>query len=49
LPTRQTPSYQKLSIKAKQLHALGMSYHEIAKRLNMSEATIVRACKYKEK
>jgi len=47
LPIRQIPLYQKISLKAKQLHALGISYNEIAKRLNTSEATIVRACKCK--
>lgn len=36
------PLYQKLSLKVKQLHALGMSYRKIAKRLNTSEATIDR-------
>ena len=49
LPTRQIPLYQKLSIKVKQLHTLGMSYHQIAKSLNTSESTIVRACKFKNK
>lgn len=47
LPSRQIPLYQKISLKAKQLYSLGMSYHQIAKSLNTSESTIVRACKYK--
>ena len=47
LPTRPIPLYQKLSLKAKQLYTLGMSYKKIAESLNTSEATIVRACKYK--
>ena len=46
LPARQIPLYQKISLKAKQLYTLGMSYKQIAKRLNTGEATIVRACKY---
>jgi len=35
LPARQIPLYQKISLKAKQLHNLGMSYQEIAKSLNV--------------
>ena len=46
LPTRQIPLYQKISTKAKQLHTLGMSHNKIARELNTSETTIVRACKY---
>ena len=49
LPARQIPLYQKLFIKAKQLKSLGMSYQEIAKSLNVSRTTIVRACKFKNK
>jgi len=48
LPIRQIPLYQKLSIKAKQLHTLGMSYQQIAKSLNVGSATITKACKYKK-
>ncbi|MHB1275000.1 MAG: hypothetical protein ACYC0D_03810 [Candidatus Humimicrobiaceae bacterium] len=47
LPVRQVPLYQKISLKAKQLHALGMSYQQIAKKLSVGEATVIRACKYK--
>lgn len=45
-PIRQIPLYQKLSIKAKQLHTLGMSYQKISESLNTSEATIIRAWWY---
>jgi DNA-binding MurR/RpiR family transcriptional regulator len=45
LPVRQIPLYQKISLKAKQLYNLGMSYKEIAKSLNVGETTIIRACK----
>jgi len=48
LPARQIPLYQKISLKAKQLHNLGMSYQQIAKNLNVGETTIIRANKYKE-
>ena len=48
LPVRKISLYQKISTKTKQLHALGMSYHQIAESLNTSEVTIVRACKYKK-
>ncbi|GAH05316.1 unnamed protein product [marine sediment metagenome] len=48
LPVRQISLYQKISIKAKRLRSLGMSYQQIAESLNTSEATIVRACKYKK-
>ena len=47
LPIRQIPLYQKLSIKAKQLHTLGMSYQEIAKSLSVGETTVIRAYKSK--
>ena len=47
LPTRHVPLYQKISLKAKQLHTLGMSYQQIAKSLNVGETTIIRAYKYK--
>ena len=47
LPARQIPLYQKISLKAKQLHNLGMSYQQIAKSLNVGETTVIRACKYK--
>ena len=42
LTIRQIPLYQKISTKVKQLHALGMSYQKIDKRLNTSEANIDR-------
>ena len=48
LPAIQIPLYQKLSIKAKQLKSLGMSYDRIASELKTSESTIVRACKYND-
>ena len=44
----QAPLYQKISLKAKQLYNLGMSYKQIAKSLNVGETTVIRACKYKE-
>ena len=37
------PAYQSISIKAKQLHALGMSYKNIVEKLNTSKTTIIRA------
>ncbi|MHB8280393.1 MAG: hypothetical protein ACYDIA_22500 [Candidatus Humimicrobiaceae bacterium] len=46
LPKKQIPLYQKISLKAKQLLVLGMSYQQIAKSLNVGETTIIRACKY---
>jgi len=48
LPTRQIPLYQKISLKAKQLYSLGMSYQQIAESLNLGKTTIERACKYKK-
>ena len=47
LPIRQAPLYQKISTKAKQLHALEMSYHKIARSLNVGETTIMRAIRHK--
>ena len=47
LPTKQIPLYQKISLKAKQLHALGMLYKEIAKKLDVGETTVIRAYKFK--
>ena len=47
LPAKQIPLYQKISLKAKQLYTLGMSYQQIAKNLNVEETTVIRACKYK--
>ena len=47
LPARQIPLYQKISLKAKQLYSLGMSYQQIAKSLNVGETTATRACKLK--
>ena len=47
LPARQIPLYQKISLKAKQLYTLGMSYQQIAKSLNVGETTVIRACKSK--
>ena len=47
LPSRQIPLYQKISLKAKQLKSLGMSFQQIAKSLNVGVTTIIRACKYK--
>ena len=46
LPTRQIPLYQKISTKVKQLRLLGMPYQLIAKSLNVSETSVVRASKY---
>ncbi len=47
LPSKQIPLYQKISLKAKQLSALGMSCQQIAKNLNISRTTVEKACKYK--
>ena len=47
LPTKHIPLYQKISLKAKQLYSLGMTYQEIAKNLNIGETTIIRACKFR--
>ena len=47
LPAKQISLYRKISLKAKQLYALGMSYQQIAKNLNVGETTVIRACKYK--
>jgi transposase-like protein len=47
LPAKQTPLYQKISLTAKQLYALEMSYRKISIKLNVGETTVVRACKYK--
>ena len=46
-PARQIPLYQKISLKAKQLHNLGMSFQQIAKSLKIGETTVIRACKFK--
>ena len=46
LPVIQIPLYKKLSLKTNQLHALGMSHDKIAKELDTSESTIIRACRY---
>ncbi|MHB8279989.1 MAG: hypothetical protein ACYDIA_20405 [Candidatus Humimicrobiaceae bacterium] len=48
LPVRQVPLYRKISLKANQLHTLGMSYKQIAKSLNVGETTVIRACNYKK-
>jgi len=39
--------YQKIAQKATELRLLGMSYLEIAKSLNISKNTAVKACKFK--
>jgi len=46
-PVHQPYLYQKLSKKTTKLRLLGMSYEEIAKNLNTSKSTIIRACKFK--
>lgn len=46
LPASQIPLYQKISLKAKQLHTLGMSNQQIDKSLNIGETIVVRASKY---
>ena len=43
-PTNTPALYQKLSEKAKQLKALGMSTDAIAKALGVSPRTVQRAC-----
>jgi len=40
-PIKQITLYKKLSIKAKQLHALGISHDKIVRELNTSESTII--------
>lgn len=47
LPVKTPPLYQKLTQKVKELQLLGLSYKEIAKRLNISQGTITNALKYK--
>jgi transposase-like protein len=47
LPARQIHLYQKISLKAKQLYSLGMSYQQIANSLNVGETTVRRACNRK--
>jgi len=46
LPVIQIPLYQKLSINVKRLHVLGMSYEKIARELNTSESTVIRAFRF---
>ncbi len=48
-PAQQVPLYQKLTQKATKLRLLGMPYKEIAKSLNVSRTTVVRACKFKNR
>jgi transposase len=43
LPVVQVPLYQKIAQKATKLRLLGMGYKDIAKSLNVSKATIIRA------
>jgi len=47
LPSKQISLYQKLSLKAKQLYSLGMSFRQIADSLKIGKTTVERACKYK--
>jgi len=47
-PVRRVYLYQKLSQKAKELRLLGMSYEQIAKRLNVSKKTVINAYRYKK-
>lgn len=44
---RQIPLYQKISLKAKQLHTLGMSFQQIAKSLNVGKTTVEKAFIFK--
>ena len=46
-PVRRAYMYQNFSQKAKELRLLGMSYEQIAKRLNVSKKTIINAYRYK--
>jgi len=48
IPVVQPPLYEKFSNKTKQFRALGMSYEKIARELNISESTVLRAIKYTE-
>jgi DNA invertase Pin-like site-specific DNA recombinase len=43
LPVVQIPLYQKIAQKATKLRLLGMGYKDIAKSLNVSKTTIIRA------
>jgi len=45
-PVHQPYLYQKLSQKATRLRLLGMTYQQIAKSLNITKKTAIRACKY---
>ncbi len=47
-PVRRVYMYQKYSQKAKELRLLGMSYEQIAKRLNVSRKTVIIAYKHKK-
>ena len=46
LPVFQIPLYKKLSTRVRQLRILGMSYEKIARELDISESTVLRAIKY---
>jgi len=45
-PLQRTPLYQKLAKKITELRLLGMPNKEIATSLNVSERTVIRACKF---
>ena len=47
-PVLRVYMYQKYSQKAKELRLLGMSYEQIAKRLNVSKKTVINAYRYKK-
>ena len=47
LPSKQISLYQKISLKAKQLYSLGMSFRQIADSLKIGKTTVERAFKYK--
>ena len=49
LPVHQPYLYQKLSQKATQLRLLGMTYQQIAKSLNITKKTAIRACKHERR
>jgi DNA invertase Pin-like site-specific DNA recombinase len=46
MPAVQIPIYKMLSNKVKRLRTLGMSFEKIARELNISESTVIRAHRF---
>ena len=46
LPVKPLTLYQKLAQKVKELHLLGITYEQIAKKLKTSRGTVENAVKY---